>query len=527
MEESKIVNEIASLRTKFLVPRRGTTLEYDYLFNPDGIGTLAADYCDALDSSLDQATAYLYGISDKKPIIPTLNQKKRIEIEKETADFHIAFFQNRASNVTKNYGFIRYLIDAKASEILERDSLKGVLQKTEFDYSLELLDIFFLSLHPNIHPDTKLLISESDTAEIEIITDRFLSFKSQSTSFSEMIWEFIAYIQSNPIERITSAHVVSQEIIQLSSIIPEKHMIPNNKFANNLVNMYADEKYELVVSPEKSKKEIITSCILTYVGDNVKLIGQKTFTEYDRNVYNAITSLYVYGHSSHKMTTAMIYRAMTGQKNTENPSRTQLKKIEDSIEKMRHINVTLDCTEEFRARNVTLDGEKIEEGILDTYLLLIEKIRVTAGGQKKFAYRVMQAPFLLEYSSSVKQVLTIPSSLLDIKELDKGGKPTSRSISNTDTRIVIKGYLLRRIEGMKGKNQLHSNIISLLDYKKNGKERPGLYSIAGATNASKVEAQRIRKATENMLAYWKAVGYINDYKPIVKNKQINGYQITV
>lgn len=85
----------------------------------------------------------------------------------------------------------------------------------------------------------------------------------------------------------------AREIIEhLSSVLPEKYVVPNNKLANTLTKGIIDiGKITLEESRRGAKNTIETTCILTYEGENVHLTGRQPFTEYDRNVYNAISSL--------------------------------------------------------------------------------------------------------------------------------------------------------------------------------------------------------------------------------------------
>lgn len=341
--------------------------------------------------------------------------------------------------------------------------------------------------------------------------------------------EGYAYISLKAYSDIDFAVKVCREIASIPETLkskpPESLVIPNNKLANRMTDPVLFEGITNLKVSEKKKKLITSACILIYEGDNVKLSGRQPFTEYDRNVLNAVVSLYVHGHPDHNFSPAMVYRAMTGMKESEHPSATQLAEITRSLDKMRFIRVRIDCTDELQKRRITIDSKQINSGFIDTYLLVLEKVELNVSGETMELYHIIKAPILYEYSSAVNQVLTIPISRLDIKELDSEGNVTERSLANTESRILIRGYLLRRIEGMKGKNALKSNIISLFDYEKDGEPRKGLYSIAGKPNPDRKEMQRIREDTEKMLAYWKATGYIPGYETIKTGHKIAGYRI--
>ena len=302
---------------------------------------------------------------------------------------------------------------------------------------------------------------------------------------------------------IELADEVRAALPQLSSIIPQKHVMPNNKLANSLTKDIIDAgAIDLVVSG-RGKTEITTRCILSYEGDNVKLSGRQPCTEYDRNVADAVTSLFLYGDPSHIITPATVYRAMIHSTGTETPSPQTLGAVTRSLDKSRFVRVQIDCTQELLRRNASLNGEQITGGKVDTYLLPLEKIEVMAGGKRVTAYKILKTPVLYDYARLTKQVLTVPAKLLDVP-----------NASNTEQRISIKGYLLRRITVMKGKTAQSNRIL----FEK-------IWDAAGKPDPSPKEAQRIREYTFTVLDYWKKERYIKGYKAIKEKKAYTAVEI--
>ena len=302
---------------------------------------------------------------------------------------------------------------------------------------------------------------------------------------------------------IELADEVRAALPQLSSIIPQKHVMPNNKLANSLTKDIIDAgAIDLVVSG-RGKTEITTRCILSYEGDNVKLSGRQPCTEYDRNVADAVTSLFLYGDPSHIITPATVYRAMIHSTGTETPSPQTLGAVTRSLDKGRFVRVQIDCTQELLRRKASLNGEQITGGKVDTYLLPLEKIEVMAGGKKVTAYKIIKTPVLYDYARLTKQVLTVPAKLLDVP-----------NASNTEQRISIKGYLLRRITVMKGRTQQSNRIL----FEK-------IWDAAGKPDPSPKEAQRIREYTFTVLDYWKKERYIKGYKAIKEGKTYTAVEI--
>lgn len=397
--------------------------------------------------------------------------------------------------------------------------------------------LYYFTTRPDIRPSEAGQFTQADKEALIAQYKRFEAFivkyfdgveRANAARDGEWTAALEAFISAeNPTD--------AQEIIEhLTSVLPEKYVVPNNKLANTMTRGIIDiGRITLEESRRGAKKLVETTCILTYEGDNVHLSGRQPFTEYDRNVYNAVSSLYVYGDQSHVVTPAMVYRAMTGLTDSEKPTAGQLAAVTRSLDKMRFIRARIDCTEELKARRITLNSKQINGGEIDTYLLTADAIKVQAGGQTVRAYRIIKTPILYEYAAAVKQVLTLPASVLDVKEISEvtvdGAKKLTigARLPNTESRILIKGYLIRRIEGMKGKNGLNNPVIALYDYQRDGETHQGLYSIAGKPDADRKEMQRIREDAEKMLAYWAATGYIKAFEAQTERKKITGYKITV
>lgn len=247
----------------------------------------------------------------------------------------------------------------------------------------------------------------------------------------------------------------------LQSKLPLWHTIPVQKLVTELQHNLINDGATNIVVANKGKKNEITSYVLaTY--DEVD--GATSLTEFDRQVHDAVSSLWEYGHESRIITPDMVARAMNHRTETEKVSPQFKGAVTKSIEKMRRIHITLDASEEIKKRKCTLDGERVDTFKVDDYLLSLKGIEVGAGGKTVKGYLIQTEPLLLTYAKRTKQLSTIPAYLLDIKKVDKKtGKLTTVSATINENRVAVKGYILRRIEIMRNdrenKKPKQSNII--------------------------------------------------------------------
>lgn len=441
---------------------------------------------------LAEAVARLTGdnaedIADKDKRTP---EQERLMMELSIKDQTARLEKFRKSNYLAAEAYL--ILQSEADTNIPTDVRGLSVPAYSYDAQLALhnITLYFFATHKDIDPWESGGIGEAEQEILRGYLDKALEIQHKNPRISL-------------IKAIGEANGVKiDERQRLISKIPHKHIMPNNKLTNTLTtNSLADSiidagSYELVVAG-RGKKAITAVCILTYEGDNVKLTGRQPFTEYDRNVYNAVTSLYEYGDKSHIVTPAMVYRAMVYMTESETPSDQQLDAVRRSLDKMRFIRARVDATAELVKRGASIDGEQITGGKIDTYLLAAEAVEVEAGGKTIQAYRIIKTPILYEYSKLIKQVLTIPAGLLDIQA-------EGQRVKNTEQRIAIKGYLLRRIEVMNGKTADRQSRNILFD---------AIYEASGADNPGDKEKERIRNYTFTVLDYWVAQGYIKGYEP--------------
>ena len=291
------------------------------------------------------------------------------------------------------------------------------------------------------------------------------------------------------------------ELDFLRSMIPKVAVINNSKLAQNITKDFVGAgEIELDVGTAKKPLTIIAS--LAYDDPTLSITSRQPFTAYDRTVYNGICSLFQAGNKH--FTPVMVYRAMNGITDGRKVSPQAVGAVTRSIEKLRYTKLTIDCTEQIKAY------PKLKQATVDDMLLTAKKVRVlNQNGEVQDAYAFNSVPILYDYSRNIGQVLSIPPRLLN----------SSKKLNTTEEVIVIREYLIRRIEGMKGKNALRSDRITYA----------AIYEELGVDQATitKDKARKIRDNTEKLLGHLQAEGFISGFTEYKSGRTIAGLQISL
>nr|CRY93950.1 hypothetical protein [uncultured prokaryote] len=354
--------------------------------------------------------------------------------------------------------------------------------------------------NPNYYKKTEFIITDLITiiSVLEAMDDsEFEDYKKFNTHTKKEHEEFMKFIKKIEKQKNNILPI-------LQSKLPEWHTMPIQKLASELQHdLINTGAVDLIVAGKGKKNEITSYVMATYEQPDAITMTGKPYTEFDRQVQDAVSSLWEYGHKSHIITPDMVARAMNHKTQTEKISPQFKGAVTKSLEKMRRIHITLDASEEIRKRKITLDGERVDSFKVDDYLLALKGIEIGAGGKTVKGYLIQSEPLLLTYAKRTKQLATVDSRLLDIKEVDKKGNATTVSIKSNEARVAVKGYLLRRIAVMKNdrtnKKPKQSNIILF----------NSLFDETGIPQDS--NARRIKDYAFQVLDYFKAMNYIKGY----------------
>lgn len=321
-------------------------------------------------------------------------------------------------------------------------------------------------------------------------------------------------------QEITKLTKPLEEIV-LHSIIPSTSLMPNNALINNMQQKPAINagEYDVTVSNStKNRNEIVAVVQIDYDESEtgIKLITPN-MTEYERQVTNAICSLWRYGHESHIFTSDMIYRTMTGQGSGGKATSGQKSAITRFMRKWEAVKITLDFSEEAKKRNYAANGAPVKSVFVRERFLNLREVTVKAGSETVTAWQLKEEPLILKYCELSKQVLSVPLDLLNIKEVQRG-LPTTVSISNNDDRIAVKGNLLRRIAILKYRKRNKQEWSSVISF-------DTVFDETGLQQASKDKRSNMYSYIKQCLDFWKAEKWITGYSMLTKGKKITGVNI--
>ena len=199
----------------------------------------------------------------------------------------------------------------------------------------------------------------------------------------------------------------------------------------------------------------------------------KQITPYDRRCHDAVGALYKAGNEI--VTPTQIYRAM-GRKGS--PSRTEAKKINDSLTKMRAALLYIDSSKEaavYQSKTIFhYDGN----------LLPFERVTATVNGRKTdSAIHIFREPPLIDFARKRGQITTLDISI------------RATPLRLTESHIRIEDYLAEQISHMRNNKKFSRKITleKLFDKCK-----------------IKTKKQRFdtKAAIKELMDYWKTIGFI-------------------
>ena len=399
-----------------------------------------------------------------------------------------------------------------------------------------------LRLHIEALKDHKEALQELLALIIETVEDSHLTDSAEITEDSIATKLEMLRFRRSPLADLKTYGLMNDktnaQLIQDSGIFREE--------ANGQLRLLFDiDQTPAAVKEEATKKgqavpaeKTTHSYIsLTYEGTEGKIT--KKLTAFDKGVYEAIATRFYHWklQTPEKplyITPQEIWRTMNGKRSGDGkakPSKAQVQRICDSMDKMRFTRFYMDLRDEVKAYRLFFNDERIEDGFIDSYLVNSTKVQFTTEkGNVVAGYKINEEPILYTYNRVKKHILYVPYEMLD----------TSANTSDSENVTEFRNYLLQAVQLMKngadeskGGRFKRSNRILLSDmYEKTGiqppEERAKNTSFTSDT-ARQTYIRKTRKAdrskVEGILTNWKDKQWIKDFSAVKKDHALIGYDI--
>lgn len=296
------------------------------------------------------------------------------------------------------------------------------------------------------------------------------------------------------------------ELELLDTIMPQTFYIPNSKVANSLTNpkvTFDIGDFDVEVN---KKQGVSVQVTLNFDDKNIQIIESdgKRLTPFDRSVLNSVCSRFEAGNLT--FTPDQIYRTMNGLTDREFVSDESKARIVESIDKMRFLEIKIDYTDEAvkMYKQSARQNNEMKKYVVSGYLLAAKKAELTTSNNNVQGYKLLEKPIIYTYSQHNKQIISVPIKLLNTKDY----------IRTTPEVVVIREYLIRRIEVMKCDSQQSNRIL----FEK-------VFLELGLDSPTKEKAKKIRDSAEKLLTKFKDDKYIKGFELCKKGRSFHGVDI--
>lgn len=301
---------------------------------------------------------------------------------------------------------------------------------------------------------------------------------------------------------------MSKKIVQMPK--PKKEYFNNCKVANYISTKQGD-LFSATLQLETIPKKSIVVTVDLDTDENLAL-SNPNITLYDMAVMDAVYTMLVNG--TLVFTPEMVVRIMSGNFSQDVTSQKRASVVK-SLQKLSMIRISIDCTDEFRARKKI---GKDETAVLKSYLLPLHEGEVRSANHQsvRWGYQLIEEPVLYTYARTINQIIDVPTGLLEIA--DASGR---RLLSDTDDVIVIKRVIIRRIEAYKNrKNNMSNDIIRYERYDPVAGTPKGLFARLGYQESNYKNAKQWKKKRSSLNKIVTTI--LEDFS---KEKYIAGYDI--
>ncbi len=260
-------------------------------------------------------------------------------------------------------------------------------------------------------------------------------------------------------------------------------------------------KYRVFVGKTRDDEEK-DIYVIAWIPDKIENFSLQPFEPFDFLVLDAIYTLY---HDKYmKFSLHDVLRVITyNEKVALTPKRRE--QIKSSINKMIGLKIAIDAQKEIKMRK----SEVEKDNPLMNYNDFLPITRLSEMENTNTKFQINNNLPIYEYAEKInRQIIAVPKILFVCD--DKAPEKIKKELSNTIDAIMLKRYIICRIEIMRNQRNRFSerriNYESMFD--KLGITREHYAS----QTAFRHKCRKVHNKTLTLLEYFKTIGYIEDYK---------------
>ncbi len=436
-----------------------------------------------------------------KELMAALNQEEKLRLEAVETKYSSIFdkWKEEEKTLIPNNPEWASLVESYNEE---RFSLFDEVQERRFTEIIKNVGIekFFQDRIKAAETEIKKIIDKNKDLETKVYTDyglnEVIKNYKEIIEVSQNVLGKTKHIKKEDIqdlgyteilEMLGNSDLKASNLLEIPKTkFPNEFITPKDKISNMLFNgQLSEELKALKMERSGSRKELTAKVSISFDELKEVQLSNKYITPYDREVHDAVVSLYIDGRNEY-ITPLMIYRTMTGNPNGKLTDKI-LNDISEAIERCSRTRVYIDATGEVEGK-----GYDIQQPIYKENLLYTRSIKGLHNGEMGEWIQIIQPPILYKYANSKNQV-----ARMDIKLLNT-------PVNKNEETIILQGYLQRRVLAMKGSN-LSRNILYETIYKQLDIE-------AASPGALRKKQSKIRDTIKNILDFWEKEGFIKGFK---------------
>lgn len=352
---------------------------------------------------------------------------------------------------------------------------------------------------------------EGDTESTESLLS-FVKYMSQTDEWKELknllkeIKKYEAENSSVTIETDEQGNeVFSIDVTRKKSHSFPKDIISGNIFTNpDYAIRYDEPNYTRKISVKDSKGYDMGIALGLKSTSNEEMIEEikenplMSLNPFTRIIHDSICDLLTYYNGRMIFTWQELFTNIPSCHGMISPK--MLEMIRDEAFPMMRVT-TVSVNNKWEAQNGDY-VQFIRKAPLLHYEEIEAEIKVSGNISKKGGFRIVETPILLDFARSRGHIMKIDDLVYNVPDM-----------SNTRENLILKDYIVRRVEAMIS-NHMLSRYIKI----------ETVYEYMRTQNDRRV-TERLRKKINQILTHLKSCGYILDYAELRSGNRVTGYEI--